>query len=107
MSYDYWNFVGNTNNQPRGYNAERLLKVPWYLRVTDRVMNDDCQAGLNKHSSSSKVKQTLQRKLRNLLSGKATQRLKSIRQNLKTWNPASGVDDSSQKNLPGALMPLL
>lgn len=45
MSYDYWNFVGNTNNQPRGYNAERLLKVPWYLRVTDRVMNDDCQAG--------------------------------------------------------------
>lgn len=62
---------------------------------------------LNKRSSSSKVKQTLQRKLWNLLSVKATQRLKSICQNLKTWNTASGVGDSSQKNLPGALLLLL
>lgn len=45
MSCDYWNFVGNTNNQPRGYTTDRLLKVPWYLCVTDRVMNDDCWAG--------------------------------------------------------------
>lgn len=45
MSYDCWNFVGNTNNQPRGYTPEGLLKVPWYLWVTDSVMNDDCWAG--------------------------------------------------------------
>lgn len=62
---------------------------------------------LNKRSSSSKVKQTLQRKSQNLLSVKATQRLKSLCQDLKTWNPASGGDDSSRKNLPGALLSLL
>lgn len=62
---------------------------------------------LNKRSSSSKVKHTLQRKLWNLLSVKATQRLKSICQHLKTQNPARGGDDSSQKNLPGALLSLL
>lgn len=62
---------------------------------------------LNKRSSSSKVKQTLQRKLQNLLSVKETQRLKSICQDLKTWNPASGVDDSCQENLSGGLLSLL
>lgn len=62
---------------------------------------------LNKPSSSSKAKQTLQRKSQNLLSVKAAQRLKSVRQNLKPWNPASGADDSSQKNLSGALVSLL
>lgn len=76
MSSDYWNFVGNTNNQPRGYTAERLLKVPWYLLWLTGWWMMIAGLALNKRSSSSKVKQTLQRKLWNLLSVKATQRLK-------------------------------
>jgi len=62
---------------------------------------------LNKHSSSSKVKQTLQMKLWNSLFVKAAQRSKYICQIFKTLNPASEVDGSSQKNLSGALMSLL
>lgn len=53
---------------------------------------------LNKHSSSSKVKQTLQRKLQNLLFVKATQRSKSTWQIFKTLNPVSGLDLLSQQH---------
>lgn len=51
---------------------------------------------LNKHSSSSK--QTLQRKLQNLLFVKATQRSKSIWQIFKTLNLVSGPDPLSRQH---------
>lgn len=99
MSYDYWNFVGNTNlitNQEVtiGNICWRYLGIWVWLTVWWMMI---AGLALNKRSSSSKVKQTLQRKLWNSLFVKATQRSKFIRQIFKTLNPTSGVDDSSHK----------
>lgn len=80
MSYDYWNFVGNTNlitnreftiqNVCWRYLGIWVWLTAWWMMIAGLA--------LNKRSSSSKVKQTLQRKSRNSLFVKATQRSKSV-----------------------------